>query len=1066
MKNIIQTFRTGFVLVLICMMSYHLYAQSYGNEWINYSQSYYKFKIVNNGIYRIPVSSLYQLGMPQTVNGSQLQLFRDGQEVALFVSNDGNLTSNDYIEFYGERADGKLDVSLYKNPNHQLNPHMNLISDTAFYFLTYNNSNTNKRYTLHNNNIVSPPLKEAYFWDKVTLNYRGASAFAEGPSYFGANQSPVIYLTSSQFEDGEGYAKTFTTNNDSITVTCQSPYLVAGGPAGFLQTATVGRSYLTQHRVKIFANNNELADSTFTSFGYRKFNLAVPMSWINTSNNQFIFKYTPMNNGISNQPDRYGISYLHFRYPRQFNFGNSNNFYFELDPKVTDYYLEISNFNTGGVAPRLYDLTSEKYLIGDLSGNLVRFLIPASSVVKRLLLVSQATNVASTVSELSSVTFTNYTNAINQGDYIIITHPGLKDDGNGNDYTAEYRNYRSSAAGGSYQAIVADINDIYNQFGYGYTFSQLAIKNFLRFAHTSPQWSPKPKHVLIIGKGFAYNEYLRFTQSPFSTYPFYPVPSYGNPCSDILLTDFDKNSRPAISIGRLPAMSGSEIKTYLDKIKIHEQTVRNTNYNVSDSLLWRKRVLHLAGTNNVAEQLPIVSSLNSQENIIKGPHYGGQVTLLKKGSSNNIEDVNSKTIDDMFNTGIGLIQFFGHSSASTMDYNLDFPENYTNYGRFPTFIANGCGAGNMFILTAQKSLGERFVFAPNRGSISFIGSNNTGLTGSLSTYTDSLYRNFSQLMYGKSLGEQMQKTTFGLMSSPFLQNDNILRLHSEQIQLNGDPATSLFFFEKPDYAVEEKGINFAQLNLTSTIDSFDVSIVVHNLGKLSNDSVSVLIKRRLPNNIEEILISKYVPAFSNSDTLQLKIASYGDAGIGVNNLEIYLDQEAIIDELNEFNNSIVRQFIIYNDNLVPVYPYNYSIVSNQGITLKASTLNPFAPIKNYLMEIDTTEHFDSPLLTKTTISSSGGVIKWQPTITLRDSTVYYWRTAMDSAGTGNPLRWSYSSFIYLSQTQPGWNQSHYYQYQKNAYNNMYLDSASRKLTYLPLNKKLQVQNVCLYGGIL
>jgi hypothetical protein len=33
-------------------------AQPFGNEWINYNQTYFKIKVVNDGIYRIPYATL------------------------------------------------------------------------------------------------------------------------------------------------------------------------------------------------------------------------------------------------------------------------------------------------------------------------------------------------------------------------------------------------------------------------------------------------------------------------------------------------------------------------------------------------------------------------------------------------------------------------------------------------------------------------------------------------------------------------------------------------------------------------------------------------------------------------------------------------------------------------------------------------------------------------------------------------------------------------------------------------------------------------------------------------
>ncbi|HMN32876.1 MAG TPA: C25 family cysteine peptidase [Chitinophagaceae bacterium] len=1032
-------------------------AQTYGNEWINYNQSYYKFQIYQDSIYRIPISSLFALGMPNSVQGDNLQVFRDGNEIPIFVSNQGVLNGSDYIEFWGTKANSKVDEPLYISTNDILNPDINIVSDTAYYFITFNNSNTNKRYTLLNNSIQNPPIAEAFFWDRINLNYR--NVFSGGKSYEGANVVPVSYQYSSQYEQGEGYCKSFTANKDSIVFTCLYPYK-NGGLFATVSTAVVGNSYLTDHWLKLYANSNEIADVHYGAFESKKIIATFPMTYL-TAQNKMSVRYSPLN-ANPNFPDRFGISYSHLRYPRLFNFGNKSSFYFELNPKLQDYYLEIQNFNYGNISPRLYDLNENKYLIGDISqSGIVKFLIPASNSVKSLVLQSYSSNDFGQVSNLQPVIFKNFTQTANQGDYIIITHNAYFNDGNGYNHIADYKAYRNSIAGGSFYSTIADVNDLYNEFGYGYQYSTLALKNFLHYAAKNPQWNYKPKFAFIIGKGLSYYRYKTYSEAPYSTYPFYAVPSFGDPCSDILLTDFDKNNQPQIPIGRLAVMNGSEVKNYLDKVKDYEMQVNDNSHQYSDSTLWKKRVLHLAGTRDAAQQLPIYQALLGQNNIISAPYFGGGVTTLRKSSTDEVELANSEVIDKLFNGGISLVQFFGHGSSQTLDYNLDFPENYKNYKKYNVFIANGCSAGDMFILQGAKSLGERFVLAPNAASVAFIASNNTGWVSQLKTFTDTLYSIFSYKNYGKSLGEQLLLNALTLHSKAIV--DGNLRTHIEQIGLNGDPAIKLYNFQLPDYAVEEKGINFSEINLTSSIDSFTAQILIHNLGRYQKDTFEVNITRTLPDNsIENILTKQYI-GLANTDTINVHVATYGTNALGINSLNVSIDDANLITEISESNNYIKRNFTIYNDDLVPVYPYDLSIVTNQGVTLKSSTLNSFIESRKYVIQIDTTKKFNSPLLQSTNIESAGGVVKWQPMMTMQDSVVYYWRTAMDTLYGNHYHKWTNSSFVFLSQSTPGWNQSHYDQFNENQYTGIYLDSASRLVKFDNLNKKLQVQTVCLRG---
>jgi len=46
------------LIIFFSILSFNSFSQNYGNEWIDYSQEYYKIKIVKNGIYRISRETL------------------------------------------------------------------------------------------------------------------------------------------------------------------------------------------------------------------------------------------------------------------------------------------------------------------------------------------------------------------------------------------------------------------------------------------------------------------------------------------------------------------------------------------------------------------------------------------------------------------------------------------------------------------------------------------------------------------------------------------------------------------------------------------------------------------------------------------------------------------------------------------------------------------------------------------------------------------------------------------------------------------------------------------------
>ena len=86
-------------------------AQTYGNEWIVPSQTYYKIGTTQNGIHRLTYDWL-TTNIPgiSAINPQQLKLYRRGQEQSVYVQGeaDGTLDAGDFVEFYGQRNDGKL----------------------------------------------------------------------------------------------------------------------------------------------------------------------------------------------------------------------------------------------------------------------------------------------------------------------------------------------------------------------------------------------------------------------------------------------------------------------------------------------------------------------------------------------------------------------------------------------------------------------------------------------------------------------------------------------------------------------------------------------------------------------------------------------------------------------------------------------------------------------------------------------------------------------------------------------------------------------------------------------
>jgi hypothetical protein len=81
-------------------------AQTFGNDWINYSQNYYKFPVLSNGVHKISYNALQNAGIPiATINPKNIQVFGRGKEIPLYIEGeaDGVFNSADFIEFFAEK---------------------------------------------------------------------------------------------------------------------------------------------------------------------------------------------------------------------------------------------------------------------------------------------------------------------------------------------------------------------------------------------------------------------------------------------------------------------------------------------------------------------------------------------------------------------------------------------------------------------------------------------------------------------------------------------------------------------------------------------------------------------------------------------------------------------------------------------------------------------------------------------------------------------------------------------------------------------------------------------------
>jgi len=987
-------------------------AQYYGNEWINYSQTYYKIKISQDGLYRITYDVLQQYGVPvSSVNGADFQIFGRGQEVPIYVTTNSTFGNSDYIEFYALRNDGSLDSNMYTNKAWQGNARLSLFNDTAAYFLTYNTTSGHLRLVNTPNNISGHPPKETWCW-YVTENIYGQSRL----SSIYCKGKPEIQgqpIFSSDLSDGEGYIDAFYAHA-AVTKNLYTPFPYLLGPTGIFKSGWIGR-FPGSHSMELSIGGVLQQTYSYMDFTTVTSNITLSSNSV-ISNNTTPVTYSTANSATSY--DNNGIAYLNLKYPRLFNFDNYSNVKFSLPSSTSNKYVEIYNFNEQSTVPVLYDFTNRLRLTAVISNDTLKFLLPPSATERQLLVIAETPGSdILLVNNLQQKSFVDYSNVSNQGDFIIISHPYFFNDGAGNNYVQQYKDFKNS---NGYQAIIANIEDLYDQFAYGVEMHPISIRNFSNFINST--WAgTSAKHIFIIGKGI---EFINYNDLPASKAHNY-IPTWAWPGSDILLTSTNTNQTPLISIGRIPALTTNDIKNYLEKAQ-QFVAAQNGPQTITDKA-WMKRVLHLAGGENLQDQTIFQYYLNSYIPIIEDTLYGGKVYSFFKTSSDPISTATSDFLDSLINTGVSLINFFGHSSYNSFDFNLDHPENYENSGKYPMIISNGCLLGNLFY--DGTGLSDEFVFAQNAGAIAFLAAATFSISNSLDVYTNNFYQNLSAKSYDKSIGTVIKNSIADILNN---NPSGVDRAVLEQMGLNGDPSLKLNTHPKPDYVIEPSSVSFNPGIVSAGVDSFSLNLVITNIGKAIQDSMYVDITRVFPNGQQYLIAHKKIAATYFLDTISFNIKTNAFTALGLNQFIIKVESYNQIDESSETNNNLTVDLLILSDDIIPIYPYEFSIVNHQNVTLKASTVNAFASSKQYVFQIDTTENFNSSTFQEIKINQIGGIAKWTPNLTLIDSTVYYWRTSIDTL-YNNSFSWHNSSFTYINGSSPGWNQSHYFQYLKDKF---------------------------------
>lgn len=1002
-------------IAIVLFASLFLYSQE--NTWINYDQQYIKIQVVKDGIYRISKATLASHNFPiNVINANGIQLFHNGEEQYIYISgiaSDGTMANNAYIEFYGQRNRGDNEDEFYDSPSSKINPDVSLYNDTAAYFLTWNNLSINRRMTVVSDNNYSNYLEYApkYCIKHVRTNFTGR--YNRGCSR--------NFIT-----EGEGWVDASNVTSASLTKTISTPKVYTAGPNAEFEFAITGISSTSEttsyvlHQLAVACQNTAVLDTLYTGYQFIRKDFSFPTSRLSSSTS---LKFTA--SGTDN--DKNAISYIDIKYPHTWDFEAASSLEFTLVPNnlTTKDYIEFRNFGTTENIV-LYNLTNHERTT--ISSDL-KALVGNTTQERNMILCGEGGYLepAGIVQVSSNNKFVDYIAQNNKANFVIVTHKKFMNGAN------EYAAYRNLTG---YSSLVADIDQLYDQYTYGVNKHPGAIR---RFCNVVYNLNPTEKYLFLIGRAL-YNGTDYNVKTNTADYEYDKVPTAGSPGSDVLLTVGlgGTTNEPLFRTGRLGVVANNEITAYLNKVRIYENL---------EPEMWTKEMLFFGGGKNASEQSAMSGYLQSYANTIEDTLYGGRAHIFQKNTSTPIYTTQTDSINDLINNGVSVMTFFGHGSSTTFDHDIQNPEFYHNQDRFPFMIANCCYAGGIHS-KSTITISDTWVKS-SQGAIGFLSSINTGVASYLHSYTNEFFKNFSYKHYNQSIGNQIVNTIKYCFNS--FGNSFYNEITCYEITLHGDPSIVIKTGDKPDLMIDNSSVSFSPNDITTIRDSFDVVINIKNRGKSVTRPFSIFVERVLANGEEE----HYETIAENclyEKNVSVRIPTNRINGTGINSIRIFIDAMNDVDELDETNNYVSIDFIIRSSDIFPIYPYEYAIYPNKHVTLFASTGDCFAPSYEYKFQIDTTDSFDSPLLNESIVSSTGGIVNWNVPVTLIENRVYYWRVALNAQN--DSIVWKESSFIYI-EGEEGWSQAHYYQFKNDKF---HFVEYNRETQYFTFSRGLRQLN--------
>jgi len=604
------------------------------------SQPAIKIHVKEEGWYRVTQPDLVAAGLDSGIIPGYLQLFVDGKEQPMYVigGEDASFDAPDYIEFYGTGID---------TPS----------TDTRVYWVV----------------VGSRPGKR--------IQVSGAQGGRTGASSFRytvERKDRTIYfaaLKNGETDNFFGPVISTTPLDQILNISHPDPLL----PGNALLEIALQGVTTVPHRVKVLFNEVDLGELIFNGRSHKSARWALEQSLLLEGENLVTLV------AQEGETDMSLVDDIRLTYWRT---NTAEEDMLRLTARVRQQ-VTIDGFTKSQI--RVMDITnpdSIRELEGVMEQNGVSYSVRVSAPASgtRTLLAFTEDMARGPVSITA-----NQTSAWSQfregADLVIISH---------RDFIESLRTLKTLREEEGWSVVIADVEDIYDEFSFGQKNSW-AIRNFLLRAKT--YWRKKPRFVLLVGDAsFDPRNYLDLGDFDFVPTKIVETDAMET-ASDDWFADFNGDGIPEMALGRLPVRTVEEASLVVSKIVGYGQ-----------------------GAGGVMKDVVLVADENEGYDFEAVIHRLGDLfppdmevmEILRGQGGDPKSDLLSR-----LNQGPLLVNYFGHGSEEIWRGSLltsDDAGLLTNGSRL-SFFANVTCLNGIFHDIYAESLAEALLKAQHGGAV-------------------------------------------------------------------------------------------------------------------------------------------------------------------------------------------------------------------------------------------------------------------------------------------------------------------------------------------------------------